>query len=232
MQTEEGDKPSKLLASQLLQKAMSRTISQIMLPDGSSTEDHQAINNCFKQFCSKLYSSDLTPDHNQFDFFFFTNLSIPTIDSGSKEQLEQDLTMEEINNVIMSRQSGKAPSPDMFPTDFYKKFKDKLAPLLLLFYAEALENNILPPTLRQASIILLLKKNKDPRDCSSSRPINLTNRDGKVFSKVIALRLEKILPHIISEDQTGFVQGRQSYFNLRRLFNINILNLALHPQKR
>ena len=73
----------------------------------------------------------------------------------------------EINNAIMSLQSGKAPGPDGFPTDFYKKFKDKLAPLLLSVYAEALENNILPPTLRQASITLLLKKNKDPRDCSS-----------------------------------------------------------------
>lgn len=47
MQTEEGDKPSKLLASQLRQKAVSRTISQIMLPDGSSTEYHQAFNSCF-----------------------------------------------------------------------------------------------------------------------------------------------------------------------------------------
>lgn len=73
MQTEEGDKPSKLLASQLRQKAVSRTILQIMLPDGSSTEDHQAINNCFKQFCSKLYSSALTPNHNQFDFFFYSS---------------------------------------------------------------------------------------------------------------------------------------------------------------
>lgn len=67
---EEGDKPSKLLASQLRQKAVSRIISQIMLPDGSSTEDHQAINDCFKEFYSKLYSSDSTPDHNQFDAFF------------------------------------------------------------------------------------------------------------------------------------------------------------------
>lgn len=120
----------------------------------------------------------------------------------------------------MSLQSGKAPGPDGFPTDFYKKFKDKLAPLLLSVYAEALENNTLPPTLSQASITLLLIKNKDPRDCSSYRPISLTNCDGKVFSKAIALRLETILPHIISEDQTGFVQGRQSYYNLRRLFNI------------
>ena len=66
---EEGDKPSKLLANQLRQKAASRIISQIMLPDGSSTEDHQTIN-CFKELYSKLYSSDSTPDHNQFDIFF------------------------------------------------------------------------------------------------------------------------------------------------------------------
>src|SRR4029434_751816 len=55
---------------------------------------------------------------------------------------------------------------------------------------------------------------------SSYRPISLTNCDGKVFSKVIALRLESVLPDLVSYDQTGFVQDRQSYFNLRRLFNI------------
>ena len=97
-----------------------RIISQIVLPDSSSTEDHQAINNCFKEFYSKLYSSDSTPDHNQFDAFF-SNLNIPTIDPDSKERLEQNLTLEEINNAIMSLQSGKAPGPDGFPTDFYKK---------------------------------------------------------------------------------------------------------------
>lgn len=53
--------------------------------------------------------------------FFFSNLNIPTIDLDSKERLEQNLTLEEINNSIMSLQSGKAPGPDGFPTDFYKK---------------------------------------------------------------------------------------------------------------
>lgn len=85
-----------------------------------------------------------------------------------------------------------------------------------MVYAEALENNILPAALHRASITLLLKKNKDPRDCSSYRPISLTNCDGKIFSKVIALRLETVLPHIISDDQTGFFQGRLSDFNLRQ----------------
>lgn len=80
--------------------------------------------------------------------------------------------------------------------------------------------DVLPPTLRQASITQLPKKNKDPLDCSSYRPISLTNCDGKVFSKVITLHLESVLPYLISKDQTGFVRDKQSYFNLRRLFNI------------
>lgn len=71
--------------------------------------------------------------------------------------------------------------------------------------------DVLPPTLHQASITLLLKKNKDPLDCSSYRPISLTNCDGKVFSKVITLHLESVLHYLISNDQTGFVRETVSF---------------------
>lgn len=65
---EEGDKPSKLLASQLRQKAAPHVISQIRLP--SLNGDHQTINNHFKELYSKLYSSDLEIDQHHFDTFF------------------------------------------------------------------------------------------------------------------------------------------------------------------
>lgn len=39
-------------------------------------------------------------------------------------------------------------------------------------------------------------------------------------AKVIASRLEKVLPHIISEEQNGFIKGHQLFFNTRTLFNI------------
>lgn len=128
---EEGDKAFKLLASQLRQKAASRNILQIMLPNGSLTEDHRSINNCFKEYYSKLYLLDIRPDVKDFDNFF-SNLNVPTINSASKERLEKNITLEEIHNGITSLQGGKAPGPDGFPTDFYKKFKDKIAPLLVL----------------------------------------------------------------------------------------------------
>lgn len=44
--------------------------------------------------------------------------------------------------------------------------------------------------------------------------------DVKILSKVLTRCLESLLPIIINEDQTGFIKGRNSYNNIRRLLNI------------
>lgn len=48
----------------------------------------------------------------------------------------------------------------------------------------------------------------------------MLNVDSKIFAKMIARRLEAVLPTIISPDQTGFIKNRQSSSNIRRLYNI------------
>lgn len=85
----------------------------------------------------------------------------------------------------------------------------------------------MPPTLSQAVITLLLKKDKDPTSCASYRPISLLNVDVKILAKVLARRLEKILPSIISEEQNGFIKGRQLFFNVRTLLNVILSNHSL-----
>ncbi len=87
-------------------------------------------------------------------------------------------------------------------------------------YNESLENGLLPPTLTQASVALLLKKGKDATLCSSYRPLSLLNVDVKILAKVLAQRLETVLPGIISEEQTGFIKDRYSFFKIHTLFNI------------
>lgn len=78
----------------------------------------------------------------------------------------------------------------------------------------------LPPSLMEANISLVLKKDKPPEECSSYRPISVLNIDLKILAKILASRLEAILPSIINNDQTGFIRGRYSSHNLRRLFNL------------
>lgn len=46
------------------------------------------------------------------------------------------------------------------------------------------------------------------------------NVDTKILVKALACQLEKVLPTIISKEQTGFIKGRQLYFNVRTLLNI------------
>ena len=44
--------------------------------------------------------------------------------------------------------------------------------------------------------------------------------DVKILAKIFARRLESIIPSIISEDQTGFIGGRHSFTNVRRLLSV------------
>lgn len=126
----------------------------------------------------------------------------------------------EITAAIGDLRTGKSPGPDGYPPEFLKKCKDKLAPIMLEVFNESLRNGYFPPTLTQAKITLLLKKDKDPTNCGSYRPISLLNVDIKILAKVMAHRLESVLPKVISEDQTGFIKGRHSFSNIRRLANV------------
>ena len=46
------------------------------------------------------------------------------------------------------------------------------------------------------------------------------NVDTKILAKALARRLERVLPTIISKEQTGFIKGRQLYYNVRTLLNV------------
>lgn len=215
---EQGDKAGRLLAYQLKKEASSHQILQIKTPLGTTT-DPKEINDHFKDYYSLLYTPEHTPDSAALDNFF-NSLDIPKVDEEAVGKLDQPLSVEELKIAIASMQGGKCPGPDGYPVEFYRTFFPLLAPLLVDMYNESFENHTLPSTLTYATISLILKKNKDPLDCASYRPISLLNVDLKLLSKLLALRLDPILPTVISPDQTGFIRHRHSFYNLRRLYNI------------
>lgn len=58
--------------------------------------------------------------------------------------------------------------------------------------ADSFEQGELPPSLNEACISLIAKKDKDPMECASYRPISLINVDAKILEKVLARRMENI----------------------------------------
>ncbi len=213
-----GDKSGKLLANQLRGLRSKGHITKIQMEDGTTTSDHVKINNTFKNYYSKLYTSEFSNTSSMDNFL--NGLNIPTLSTDNKMKLEEPITKEEIAAAILCLQSGKSPGPDGFPAEFFKAFSPLLTSHLSAVLSDSFKQGNLPTSFYEACITLIAKKDKDPTECSSYRPISLLNVDTKILAKVLARRLESILPSVISEDQTGFVKNRHSYFNIRRLFDI------------
>ncbi len=124
-----------------------------------------------------------------------------------KESLEAPLSMEELHVSLKSLQKGKSPGLDGLPPELYLEIWDLVGTLMLNSFNFAIEHGVFHRDQKSSLISLLLKKGKDPLDCSSYRPISLIPCDLKIYAKVFASRMEKVIHSLIKEDQTGFIKG-------------------------
>lgn len=54
---------------------------------------------------------------------FFSNLTLPTPNDTQRMDLNRPITSEEVTEAVRILQSGKAPGPDGFSSEFFKQFK-------------------------------------------------------------------------------------------------------------
>jgi hypothetical protein len=73
---------------------------------------------------------------------------------------------------------------------------------------------------QRISVLSLIFFKDDPLLLEHYRPVSLLNVDLKLLSYVLSQRLKKILPKLINEDQTGYLQNRFIGFNHRQIQDI------------
>ena len=81
-------------------------------------------------------------------------------------------------------------------------------------------SNELAVTRKESIISCIAKQNKDRQLLKNWRPISLLNCSYKLASACSANRLKKVLPHLISKDQTGFMTGRYIGENIRIIYDL------------
>lgn len=214
-----NNKSGKYLANLIKQNKEKTTISIIKDSAGKPIQSPEQINNIFRIFYANLYSSEKTTSQEDIDSFL-NNINLPQLNKEQIDTTDSPLTDKELSTALNLMPNNKSPGPDGFPAEFYKHFWSILAPLFNRLITEIKQNSKMPPNMNTATISLLLKPNKDPTQPASYRPISLLNVDTKIITKALAHRIEKIIPSIIHPDQTGFIKGRHSSSNTRRLFNL------------
>lgn len=74
-------------------------------------------------------------------------------------------------------------------------------------FAEFFEKGIISKGMN-ATFIVLIPKKEEVKDFSDFRPISLVGSLYKIISKVLSLRIRKIMDSVVSISQGAFVRGR------------------------
>ena len=142
---------------------------------------------------------------------YLSQINILILTKEQSQTCEGPITEYELLNALKSMPNNKSPGNDDLTKEFYETFWEEIKIPLRNIITISYQNGELSTSLRQLRpvvIKLIEKKDKDKKLIKNWRPISLLNVDTKLISKVLAERLKKILPSLISKNQTAYVKGR------------------------
>ena len=101
---------------------------------------------------------------------------------------------------IKSLNSNKSPGIDGLPNEFYLKFWDIIKKELCKVIKNIINGHLLQGNQKRA-IITLIPKDGELNLLKSWRPVSLICSDVKIVAKILAKRLNPLMPNIISNNQ-------------------------------
>ena len=209
-----GEKPTKYFLRLEKRNFNKKTIVRLRKGNEIVEERHEILK-MIKEFYQNLYTSKTETVNDYLD-----NLDIPRIPDDIKAELEKPFTEEEIGAVIKAFNNNRAPGTDGLPADWYKMFYPKIKGFLCDFMREIGESGSFHITATRGIISLLEKPESEEMVLKGWRPITLLNTDNKIFSKLLANRMQKALNYLIHPDQTGFMKGRQLTYNILKIMEV------------
>ena len=199
----------------------SKTIRNLVTDDGirifTDVEILQEAKNYYESLYTSITNKELS---NIYDNIFFPENIKAKLTDDQKLSCEGELSAAECFESLKTMVIGRSPGTDGLPTEFYKVFWNDVSTYLLASLNSSLSKGHLSISQRRGLITLIPKKNKPQQFLKNWRPISLLNCDYKIAAKAVAMRMKRVLPDIISNDQTGFLKGRLIGENVRLLNSV------------
>jgi hypothetical protein len=150
---------------------------------------------------------------------------IPQLTSSEREELMAEFAEKEVREAIFQMKHNKAPGPDGFPAEFYQVFWSLIKDDLMAMFRD-FHSGDQPLFCLNFGVITLIPKEKEVKRIQQYRPICMLNVSFKIFTKVMANRLESIACRITKPSQSAFMPGRYI------LEGVVVLHETLHEMKR
>ena len=207
---EEGERCSKYFLNLAKKRKQDTTIHALTVSPTKTVTTSAEIVQETKAYYQTLYTASPVSENLQ-------NILLAKLPSAltpaRAASCDGPITAKELKNATHNSNRNKSPGCDGLPLEFYLTFFDLLKDDFLQVANSIPTDGSLSPTQRNA-LITCLPKEGDLSLLKNWRPISLLNTDYKIISKVIAERLYKVLPTIISEDQTCNLHNRKIQYNL------------------
>ncbi|KAL4346365.1 hypothetical protein GQ457_17G012800 [Hibiscus cannabinus] len=197
----EGDKNTKFFHAIASMRNKANHISCIRVGDAVFS-DHRSISKAFVQHFSEGYNQNpIIPVVNFVGTF-------KSLSETSAMNLERPFTCEEVWEAISTADGSRAPSPDGFNLDFFKKFWPAVKHNVMDFFENFHEGTLVDVSINH-SFISLIPKVSTPEKVDDFRPISLVGSLYKILTRVLSRRLAGCLGEVISEHQFSFTAGKQ-----------------------
>ena len=181
-------------------------ITLLTKEDGNIVHEPKQILEEEEHFFKEIYQTkNVCPESANLEHLFD---GLNTLKQEEADTCEGLLTLAECTSLLKQFKNNKTPGYDGFTIEFYRYFWNDIGQIMVDSFNYAFENGDMSISQKRGIISLIPKKDKDKKYLKNWRPISLLNNDYKIVTKALALRLEKVLPTIISPNQTGYVKGR------------------------
>lgn len=216
---EGGDTNSKFFHAAATSRRKLNHISALRTDDGTIVTKHEELCSLLKNYYTKVFDEGEAVTRSSYTG------NMVKVDQLQNTMLTADLNFEEFTEAVKGMHPDKASGPDGLNPAFFQHFWKVLGMEVFKCCKNWLNECRFSSTVNDTTLVLIPKK-ENVEEVKDLRPIALCNVLYKIIAKVLSNRLQRILPVLISEEQSAFVPGRHITDNVLVAFEL------LHFMKR
>ena len=168
---------------------------------GKLLTEKQEVTHRWVEYCKELYS-----DSGVQDLSVLTELESIAPPTNKENN---DIMKEEVEKAIRKLKDNKATGTDGIPAELIKAGGEKLVELFHQLCQKIWrEENI--PTDWVKSLLILIPKKGDRKECGNYRTISLINHSSKILLTILLERLQGNIEPFLSDEQAGFRKDRST----------------------